>query len=197
MLASTAQAGDLTADGFRYEPKLDGWRALVYVCGGSVSIRSRAGRDLTPSLPELARPHRAVRDRDVVLDGELVAGQGRSDDFYRLAPLMAARRPHRAEPLTFVIFDVLWLDGVSVCARPYMERRRLLEELELDDACWQTPPAFDCRPADIVSACIELGLEGVVAKRLASRYRPGRRSRDWLKVKTPQWRAEHAARRHE
>src|SRR3954453_1009701 len=83
------------------EPKLDGWRALVYVDGG-VRVRTRRGRDVTASLPELAGLAEQVPD-GTVLDGELVAGAGRGVDFYAVRPSMAARR--RRTPLTFVAFD--------------------------------------------------------------------------------------------
>jgi bifunctional non-homologous end joining protein LigD len=195
MLASTAQVHDLVNGAFRYEPKFDGWRALGSVCGKGVTVRSRTGRDLSASLPELAGLRDAVGGHDVVLDGELVAGQGRPQDFYRLAPLLTASRAGRSELLTFVVFDVLWLDDASVCARSYVERRRLLDELGLAGACWQTAPVFDYEPADLIAACIELGLEGVVAKRVSGRYRPGRRTREWLKLKTAQWGIEHADQR--
>ncbi len=155
----------------------------------------RAGRDLAALLPELAGLANALDGRDVVLDGELIAEAGRACDFYRLGPRMATNRARRPAPTTFVAYDVLWLDGASVCRRPYLERRTLLEGLGLDGPRWATVEAFDCEPGDLLAACADLGLEGVVAKRATSPYRPGVRSPDWLKLKTDQWRAVHAERR--
>ena len=86
-------------------------------------------------------------------------------------------------PVTYVIFDLLYLDGETLFERPYEERRELLEALELDGESWQTPAYHRGDGAALLEASRRQGLEGIVAKRLASPYRPGRRSRDWLKVK--------------
>ena len=93
MLASSGPiAGDAAA--WSFEPKLDGWRVLVYVNGDRVTVRSRNGRDITDSVPELGALADVV-DRPVVLDGELVAHEGRPSDFYRLGPRLWARGEHR------------------------------------------------------------------------------------------------------
>ena len=194
MLATSASGRALTGE-WAYEPKLDGWRAVVVVDAGSVKVRTRTGRDVTESLPELAALPATCQDRSVVLDGELVAGAGTPEDFYGIAGRMASR--HRRLPLTFVAFDVLFIDGQTVCDRPYNERRDTLEQLELTSASWAAVPSFDGEAADVFVACAELGLEGLVAKRVESRYRPGQRSRDWVKLKTADWREHHAHRRHE
>ena len=127
------------------------------------------------------------------MDGELVAGQGRAADFYGLLPSVAARR--RSEPLTFVAFDVLAFDG-PVIDQPYCRRRARLERLALRGPAWCTVPRRHGTVADSLNACAEHGVEGIVAKRLDSPYRPGQRSGDWLKVKTAEWRVAHASRRH-
>jgi bifunctional non-homologous end joining protein LigD len=82
-----------------------------------------------------------------------------------------------------MIFDLLGLDGHDLCAIPYQERRAALAELELNGEHWLVPPMFDDGPATR-AASREYELEGVVAKRLSSPYRPGMRSPDWIKVKT-------------
>jgi bifunctional non-homologous end joining protein LigD len=194
MLATSA-SGRVLGGGWAYEPKLDGWRAMVVVEAGAVKVRTRTGRDVSDSLPELAALPATLQDRSVVLDGELVAGAGKPEDFYGIAGRMASRR--RRIPLTFVAFDVLFVDGQTVCDRPYDERRDTLEQLELKSANWAAVPSFDGEAADVFVACAELGLEGLVAKRVESRYRPGQRSRDWVKLKTTSWREHHAHRRHE
>jgi bifunctional non-homologous end joining protein LigD len=178
---------------WRFEPKLDGWRALVTI-DGEATVRTRRGRDITRSLPELTALPRRLRDRDAVLDGELVVGNGSADDFYRLGPRLARRSG--GCPVTFVAFDLLWLDGGDMTRQPYAVRRRRLESLRLD-GCYRTAESFECDPLDLLIACSELGVEGVVAKRLDGRYRPGQRSTDWIKVKTPVWRERHAPRRHD
>ena len=68
-------------------------------------------------------------------------------------------------------------------------------DLRVTGGGWQTSEVFDCPPQDLLELCVQRGLEGVVAKRAASRYLPGRRSSDWVKLKTPQWRREHSGRR--
>jgi ATP-dependent DNA ligase len=99
------------------EPKFDGWRAIVAV-GQDVRVWTRTGHELTERLPELAPLVDCCGGASVVLDGELVAGQGRAADFYGLLPRVAARR--RSEPLTFVAFDVLAFDG-PVIDQPYCQ----------------------------------------------------------------------------
>jgi len=197
MLAATgSRLRALDRADWRFEPKLDGWCALAYL-DGNLTIRTRAGRDITHTLPELqALPSKLVR-RAVVLDGELVAGSGIASDFYRLGPRLARREqtaPHGC-PVTFVAFDVLWLDDASTCQLPYRRRRKLLKSLHVAGGCWQTAPSFDGDPLDVLVACDKLDIEGVVAKRLDSVYQPGKRSAHWIKVKTPAWRERHAARR--
>jgi bifunctional non-homologous end joining protein LigD len=181
--------------GYRWavEPKLDGWRALVYVDGG-VRVRTRRGRDVTASLPELAGLAEQVPD-GTILDGELVAGGGRSADFYSVGPSMAARR--RRAPLAFVVFDVPHLAGEPTTGLIYRNRRRLLELLELNGPAWCTVPSFDAEAEEVLEECARLRLEGLVAKRVDSRYEAGKRSRMWLKVKSEDWREHHAPLRHE
>ena len=187
MLASTQPPKD--AAEWVFEPKLDGWRALVYV-DGSVTVRTRTGRDITDRVDNLQTL--AARGRRMVLDGELVADAGRAGDFYRLGPNL---RSSSRRDITFVAFDLLVLDDENLCARPYRERRRLLEELELSGPGWVTIPALAGEPRALLDACAELDIEGVVAKRVDSPYRPGVRSGDWLKLKTADWKCGHAPRR--
>jgi bifunctional non-homologous end joining protein LigD len=92
------------------------------------------------------------------------------------------RRSHEA-PVTYVIFDLLYLDGHSTMALSYSERRSLLEQLHLDGTAWQTPAYHSGSGKDFLAVSAEHGLEGVVAKRLDSPYRPGQRTGEWLKIK--------------
>jgi bifunctional non-homologous end joining protein LigD len=199
MLASTGAIAE-PASAWAFEPKLDGWRVLVYVCD-KLEVRTRGGHDVAMAVPELAPLVDALDGRQVILDGELVARQGRPWGFYRLGPRLAARRPEavtrqRARTaVTLAIFDVLELDGESLIARPYAERRQRLEELGLTGSAWCTVSSFVGLGPELIVACAQMGLEGLVAKRLDSRYRPGARSKDWVKVKCPDWRATHAPRR--
>ena len=183
---------------YGFEPKWDGWRALVTVGDEGVEVRTRTGRVVTAAVPELRSLAAQLGGRSAVLDGELVAQEGTPATFYRLGGRMATNSPARRSlvPLTFVAFDVLWLDG-EVTDRPYRERRILLEELRLTGPAWCTSPSYAGSGAELFAACARLGLEGVVAKRLDGRYHPGRRSEVWIKAKCPAWTASHARQRHQ
>ena len=177
-------------DGWSWELKWDGIRAVGYVDGGRIRLLTRNGNDVTHRYPELRRLGEALGARDVVLDGEIVA----FDDTGRPSFELLQRRMHvegdsairrlvGEVPVTYVLFDLLWLDGRSTMELPYSERRARLRELDLNGASWQTPPNEEGDGAATREVSTRFGLEGVVAKRLDSRYEPGRRSRAWLKLK--------------
>lgn len=187
-----AMAGVLPADHDRwaFELKWDGVRAVGYVEGGRLRLLSRNDHDVTVSYPELRPLGEALGWRPVVLDGEIVAfDDANRPSFAALQERMhvtdaaRARRLSQRTPVTYLVFDVLHLDGRPTLAEPYRERRRLLESLELHGENWQTPRWFPGPGEQVLEAAAENGLEGVVAKRLDSRYQPGRRSGDWVKVK--------------
>ena len=198
-----ASAGAIRGDASEYafEPKFDGWRAMVSVASGKVAVSTRTGRTVTGSVPELGGLAEALFGRSVVLDGELVAHRGTPSSFYRVGGRMAAKRPVAIEvarartPLTFVAFDVLWLDG-DVTGERYEDRRKMLESLELQGRAWCTTTSFEGAGAELFAACTTLGLEGLVAKRLNSRYEAGVRSKAWVKAKCADWLSNHAAHRH-
>jgi bifunctional non-homologous end joining protein LigD len=177
-------------EGWGYEIKWDGVRAIAYVPPGHLRLESRNLREITSQYPEVGAITRALGGRPAVLDGELVAfdDEGRPS-FQRLQRRMhvagdaEVRRRMRDVPVTYVLFDLLYLDGELLVERPYEERRELLESLALEGPSWQTPAYHRGDGAALLAASSEQGLEGIVAKRLASPYRPGKRSRDWLKVK--------------
>ena len=179
-----------------FEPKLDGWRALVYIDQGRLTVRTRRGRAITEQVPELDGLPAHV-GRSCVLDGELVAGSGLPTDFYRLGPRLARRGDHptNARRLTFVAFDLLWVDDGPTIALPYEERRRQLVDLQLSGPGWATVASLNDPVADVMDACSALSLEGLVAKRLDAPYRPGVRSSAWLKLKTAEWVTVHAPKR--
>ncbi len=186
VLPMLATAGDLpTGTQWAYEFKWDGIRALVDISAGQLRITSRNDNDVTAAYPELAGL--ATVSEDVLLDGEIVAFADGRPSFSLLQSRMHARGRQvaalaRAAPVTLLAFDVLRLYGVDLCERPYAERRATLERLGLNGPHWTVPPVFDDGPATS-AASTEQGLEGVVAKRLTSTYRPGQRSPHWVKVK--------------
>ena len=187
-----ATAGSLphTSTGWAFEMKWDGVRALARVDGGRIALISRNDKDMTVSYPELRALGEHLGSTQALLDGEIVSfdADGRPS-FAQLQRRMhvasssAAARLARTDPVVLLVFDLLHLDGRSLLDVPYRERRELLAGLDLNGAAWQTPPAFEGSGAAAMQASKDNGLEGVVAKRLDSRYTPGKRSRDWVKVK--------------
>jgi bifunctional non-homologous end joining protein LigD len=176
-------------DGWAYEMKWDGQRVLAYLDGLRARLQSRTGRDITAVYPELAGLGPALSPRRVLLDGEVVVFVGGRPDFGALQHRMNsspgdAMRLVGEYPATYLIFDVLHLDGRSLLDLPYRERHELLTGLELSGPSWLMPPAFlDASGQAVLNASHQQGLEGIVAKRLSSRYLPGARSPDWRKIK--------------
>jgi len=177
--------------GWAYEMKWDGLRALAIVTGDSVRLTSRTNRDITHAYPELTGLAAASGASQAVLDGEIVAlGSDGWPDFEALQQRMnigaaaPARQLAAQVPVTYLAFDLLWLEGRSLLDLPYSRRRELLEGLGLNGANWQVPPSFTAESgADLQAVSVEHHLEGVMAKRLQSRYEPGRRSASWRKIK--------------
>ncbi|HEX7290623.1 MAG TPA: DNA ligase D [Conexibacter sp.] len=179
--------------GWAFEVKWDGIRAIAHSQPGRIRFVTRNGNDVSAAYPELRPLNRALGSRSAILDGEIVAfdEHGRPS-FQALQPRIhlrgeaAVRRRAAETPVTYAIFDLLWLDGHSLMDLPYTERRRRLAELRLDGDHWRVPAHHEGRGSALLAAVAEQGLEGVVAKRLDSRYAPGRRDGAWLKIKTSQ-----------
>jgi bifunctional non-homologous end joining protein LigD len=185
MLAASAEA-PVTRPGWRYEPKLDGWRALAFVRDGRVRLRSRKGLDLAPLFPELADDLRAQR-LDVVLDGEIVAlGADGRPSFAALQRRTGARGGDPSAdpraPVVFAAFDLLHAAGMNLRRQPYRLRRRALEQLLLPTERVQLVATGDDAAA-MYRAALDAGHEGIVAKREDAAYLPGRRADTWRKTK--------------
>jgi bifunctional non-homologous end joining protein LigD len=177
-------------EAYAFEVKWDGVRTVLYCEGGRVRLESRNLRDVTRQYPEIRKLGRELGSRRVVLDGEIVALDERGrPDFQRLQPRMhleseaAVRRRMADTPVVYMVFDLLYLDGHSTMKLAYTDRRELLEKLGLEGANWQTPSYHVGDGQAMLAASKEQGLEGVIAKRLDSRYEPGGRSGAWLKIK--------------
>ncbi|MDP8954725.1 MAG: DNA ligase [Actinomycetota bacterium] len=173
---------------YQLEPKLDGQRVIAIVEGDDITLTNRRGGDITTTYPELRGLAGALGDHEAVLDGEVVSFDARGQtSFQRLQRRMHVKEPPNRlladTPVTFVAFDALWLDGVTLVERAQHERRRFLEELELGGRAWQTVPVLDAAPDELLAACREIGLEGFMAKHREARYQPGRRSGAWWKIK--------------
>jgi bifunctional non-homologous end joining protein LigD len=189
MMASAAPS--LPGDGgWAYEMKWDGIRALAYIEGGSVRLWSRTGRDITAGYPELQDMPAGVPASQAVLDGEIVAFGGEQWPSFEAIQQRMNLSPAQSRllapevPVTYLAFDLLSLEGRPLLDEPYAQRRAMLDELGINGPHWQTPPSFaDAAGPDVLSVSRQHGLEGVVAKRLSSRYEPGKRSQSWRKIK--------------
>ena len=187
-----ARAGALPRDErtWAFEIKWDGIRAIAYSTPGELRLESRNLKEITAQYPELARLNRSLSSHAAILDGEIVAFDDRGlPSFEALQRRMhvgssaQVKRLAQATPVTYMIFDLLWLDGHSLIGLPYSDRRELLAALQLAGERWQTPEHLTGRAEDVLAATKQQGLEGIVAKRLDSPYTPGARNGDWIKVK--------------
>ena len=187
-----ARSGPLPPEDGRwaYEIKWDGVRVIAFAQGGRVRLQARSGRDVTARYPELRPLGRALGARELVLDGEVVAfGDDGRPSFQRLQGRMhltgesAIRRLAEREPVTYVVFDLLYEDGRDLMPLPYVERRERLLALGLAGPAWQAPAHHVGDGRALLEASRAQGLEGILAKRVDCPYTPGRRSPGWVKVK--------------
>lgn len=176
-----------TGDGWAHEVKWDGIRILADVRAGRNGVArftSRNGNDVSAAWPDVTTS--PLGDRDLLVDGELIALNEKGiPDFRVLQERMhvrnaqSVRRLAQTLPVTYMVFDLLRLDGRGLTSEPLVERRDLLAEV-LDGTAWQVPASYDDGPM-LFEATLAQGLEGIVSKRLSSRYELDRRSRHWLK----------------
>lgn len=174
---------------FGFEYKWDGVRAVFFHDKERWRLETRNLKDITHGYPELAGLAAGLGRSSIVLDGEVIAlDEGGQPSFGRLQHRLGLteRRAlaRQAEiPITYMIFDVVYLEGRSLVGMPFAERRDVLEELGLKGKNWKTPPCYRGEGRPVLEAARENRLEGIMAKRLDSPYRPGLRTRDWRKIK--------------
>jgi bifunctional non-homologous end joining protein LigD len=190
MLATPSATLPRALDRYAFEFKWDGIRAISFVRDGSLRVHSRNLIDITGRYPELQPLGRALGGQPAILDGEIVAfGADGRPSFQALQGRINIERESDVRmrlvetPVTYFIFDVLYLGEHSTMGIPYSGRRELLEALELDGPQWKTPPSKPGEGHETFEASKQLVLEGVVAKRLDGTYQPGVRSAAWLKIK--------------
>jgi bifunctional non-homologous end joining protein LigD len=173
-----ATAGALPPDDDRwaYEIKWDGYRTLAFLEGGSLRLQSSNLLDVTARWPELAGLAAHINAGSAVLDGEVVAHDESGRPRFELLQ-------RGAVPVSYLLFDVLAINGTDVTALPYEQRRHLLEQLVEPGPSWSVPGHQVGGGAALLAATADRQLEGIVAKRLGSRYQPGKRSPDWRKIK--------------
>jgi len=175
---------------YGFEIAWGGLRTLVWCEPGHIrKVESRGLTNTVELFPELRGIARQLGMTEAVLDGEIVVldGDGRPSatqlrERKRAGSESAARRASEREPATLMLFDLLFVDGRAVMELPYRQRRTLLEELELEEAAWQTPAYHRGDGGELLEAARERRLAGLAAKRLDSHYEPGKRSDAWIKV---------------
>src|SRR6266516_801846 len=169
-------------DDWEFEIKWDGYRIVATVAGGEADLRTRKDQDYTERFANVAKElAKALKTPDCVVDGEVCAldEQGR--------PSFSAMQQGKSEtPVQYYVFDLLEVDGEPLIDLPLRERRARLESLlDRRNRTVKLSEAFDDGPA-LLAAAKEQQLEGIMGKRLESRYLPGKRTRDWLKFKAHQ-----------
>ncbi len=176
-------------DKWAFEPKWDGIRAAAVCTDKATKLISRNGNDVTVAYPELAELHKLVKSKDAILDGEICAFDDGVPSFQKLQTRMHVRsaseieRLSKAIPVAFIVFDLLRFDGKDLTKKTYAERREFLEKRVKPAKALQISPMTIGDGTALFEAARSQGLEGIVAKRLDSRYEPGR-TKGWLKIKT-------------
>jgi DNA ligase D-like protein (predicted ligase) len=185
MLAVSGKA--FSSKGWIFEPKIDGARCLAYISNNTVDLKNRSMRSITYRYPEIIRALHAVGD--CVLDGEMAVFSKGVPSFSSLAvreqQIQRTRIDYLSKnlPASYMVFDILYKGQQSLMDRPLIDRKSILKaELQESDVV----TIIDYFPENgeaYFEAALEKGLEGIMAKRLASTYQPGIRSRDWIKIK--------------
>lgn len=166
--------------GWLYEVKWDGFRAITYLNEGSVDIRSRNNKDFNKKFYPL---YQAAKDWNVnaVVDGEIiVVNENGKPDFNALQEW----RSEADGELVYYLFDLLWLDGYSLMNVPLAERKELLKKIVPSNGNVRVSEAFETSATEFFSLADKMELEGIIAKKADSLYKPDVRSKEWLKIKT-------------
>ncbi|MCF3107678.1 non-homologous end-joining DNA ligase [Niabella sp. CC-SYL272] len=165
-------------EAYLYEIKWDGYRVISFVRQGDVRMDSRSGLNYTARYPEVEKALRALK-HDVVIDGEVVVfdDEGKPD----FETLQQYNGEHT--PISYCVFDLLWIDGQNLEQHPLTERKKILRKLVDKKAAFKFSKSYNDGAA-LYKQMKSLGLEGIVAKRKNSLYREGERGNDWLKIPT-------------
>lgn len=189
-MAAASATEPFDGDDWIFEPKLDGIRVLVFLEQGKVQLFSRNGNDLTKQYPSIVAAVAAQPLSNAIFDGEIVAFNEKGHpSFHTLQQRMHLTNDKDiavAEiqvPAVLFLFDLIHKEGKSFVAAPAIERKRLLKQSVLPSGKICVVDHFEGHGVAAYRACVASGFEGVVAKRRNSRYEPGNRSRNWIKVK--------------
>jgi bifunctional non-homologous end joining protein LigD len=165
-----------------FETKLDGYRAIAVIdSAGKARIWSRNRLPFEPKFPMVLDAVNQLKLRSTILDGEIVALDSAGIPRFQLLQQWQ-KRP--AAPVVFYLFDVLWSEGHNLTGKTVLQRREHLEQIVTPVDVIQVGGYIEDRGKDLFQLTKEKGLEGIIAKRKASVYRPGKRSPDWLKIKS-------------
>jgi DNA ligase D-like protein (predicted ligase) len=170
-----------------FEPKIDGTRCIAHIQEGVV-LQNRRLMNISYRYPEIVE---ALADAasDCVLDGEIAVFYDGKPDFASLAEREHQTKRLRIEylsktmPASYVVFDILYANGENVMSLPLAERKEILKKELQENDIVTLADYFPERGEDYYQAALKLGIEGIMAKRLASIYQPGVRSPDWVKIK--------------
>lgn len=172
-----------------FELKLDGERCIAYLNGDSTELINKRGQRMLPKTPELIGMHRHVSAR-CVLDGELAVIKDGRPDFFEIQRRSLMSNPFKIQlaaskyPACFTAFDILYMDGALVTDRPLMERKELLEGVvKSESEHFAVSRYIPEKGVSFYELARRQNLEGIVAKRLDSKYYFGKRTKDWIKIK--------------
>lgn len=177
-------------DDWIFEPKWDGVRALAICQRDETALLSRNQNDITATYPEFAKLHDRLVCNDAIVDGEIVAMQSGRPSFERLQSRINLQnerdiaRMAKEIPATFIAFDLLYMDGRSLINEPVEVRKELLDELVVKTDQVQVSPYTDGDGINLFETAKAMKLEGIVGKKLGCPYKPGKRVREWVKIKT-------------
>jgi len=173
-----------------FEVKWDGVRCLVHLSSGKVRLQSRGLKDVTKTYPEFADVPASIKARSAVIDGEIVALDANGKPSFKLLQsrmnLVSQSEIDRCAtsiPATFYAFDLLYLDGQILMEQRLEERKRLLKNILTESSRFKFSDHIEGDGEACFSAAKQMGIEGVIAKKKGSRYEPGERSAEWLKIR--------------
>ncbi|MDO8579175.1 MAG: DNA ligase D [Dehalococcoidales bacterium] len=171
-----------------FEPKLDGYRIIAALDKGKVRLLSRNGLDVTDKYVAVTDSLKKLPASQVILDGEMIALDEQGKSCFQclqgfLEKTGGKDTRFKAAAIIYYVFDILFLDGRSLFEVPLVQRKVLLEQVLTSSPAVRLLEHFEGDGEAIFRGAVEAGLEGIVAKRKDSRYVPGERSADWLKIK--------------
>jgi bifunctional non-homologous end joining protein LigD len=173
----TKHAAPFSREGWIFEPKWDGYRALCFLENGTVRFFSRQNRELTNRFPDLSTIGHAMKASSAIIDGEIVA----LDD--NDLPCFPALQSRRKCYVVYYAFDLLTLNGGDLRGDPLLVRKKTLKRILKKAPRLRYTDHFVGKGEELFAALEQMGLEGMVAKKADSLYMPGR-SKLWLKIKT-------------